>query len=217
VLAGLLLVLGKTGADLIRYPALLTASGGVTIVYLLLFAIALAIYGGCALFGTRPTTPDKRIALRQGTIWGLLCGGVWIFEVLVANVAGLQLGQLSTVLYFGSVFAGYLLPAVAGLQTARRTGRAAAGLRAGLLSGMLGGLILFLAASAAPAILAGIQPDAQTLREYQQSGLPDLDTFLAGDFLAGMIAHLWIGIITGLLLGLVGALVGKALARLAPG
>jgi hypothetical protein len=217
ILAGLLVLVVKSGLDVISHPAVLTTAGGALPVYLALFAAALLIYGWFALFRIRTDTPAARIAAQQGTLWGLLCGAMWIFEVLEANVFGAGLGSLNVVLYVGSAVTAYLLPGVAVLLAGWRAGQMKAGLHAGLLAGMLGGLLLFLVTlfPLFPLLVGTNQPDAQTLQEFHRSGLPDLQTFLLGDWLAALIAHLWIGLITGFLLGLVGGALGKALA--APG
>jgi hypothetical protein len=107
-----------------------------------------------------------------------------------------------------------LMPGLAGLVAARRAGRLANGLRAGLLCGMLGALSIFLMAWALSALLlpAGAH-DPQTVQEFQRSGQPDLTTYMVSDYLAGMIVHLWIGLISGLGLGTLGGLIGQAWAR----
>ncbi len=61
-------------------------------------------------------------------------------------------------------------------------------------------------------LLQAGQYDPQTIREFQHSGPPDLKTYIVGDHLAGMIAHLWIGLLTGLVLGIIGDLIGKVVA-----
>jgi hypothetical protein len=209
----LLLILG-VGAALITYPAVVTtASCQQMLAYLLLFVLAVLIYGYVVLIRTHMATPAERIAVWQGAIWGFLCGGAWIVELIAANLVGPYFGWLNLVLYFGSAAGGYLLPGLAALLVAWRAGRIGAGLQAGLLCGMVGGMIIFLASAAlAPLLLAAGQHDPQTMREFQRSGLPDLTTFIVGDYLAGMIAHLWIGMITGLVLGMLGGAIGKALA-----
>src|SRR5262249_21579728 len=162
-------------------------------VYLLLFVLALLMYGYVALIRTHVATPAERIAVWQGTIWGFLCGGVWIVELIAANLLGSDFGWLNLVLYFGSAAGGYLLPGLVALLVAWRVGRIDTGLQAGLLCGMVGGMIIFLASAAlAPLLLAAGQHDPQTMQEFQRSGLPDPTTFIVGDYLAGMIAHLWI-------------------------
>lgn len=217
-LACLTFTLLVVGYDLADYPAVVTTAGREAGIYLALFALAICIYAWFALYQTRAqvSAGNRYIALRYGIILGLLCGGAWIFEILVANVWGPGLGSLNVVFYFGSTFMGAFLPGLAGLLAGWRTRRVASGLQAGLLTGMCGGLILFLTVTAPLSMLlvdAG-QHDPQSINEFQRSGLPDIQTFLIGDYLAAMIAHLWIGLVTGLFLGALGGALGKALAPL---
>ena len=137
-----LLLIFKVTAELIAYPAVVTTAGVQAPVYLILFVLALLVYSWLTLFRTRAATREQFIALRVGTFWGLLCGAAWVIELMVANVVSFQLGWLHLLLYYGSTWAGYLLPG-----------------------------------------------------------------------LAGMIVHLWIGLVTGFFLGVLGGTLGKALAR----
>lgn len=217
-LACLTFTLLVVGYDLANYPAVVTTARSEAGIYLVLFALAIYIYGWFALYQTRAqvSAGNRHIALRYGIILGLFCGGAWIFEILVANVWGPGLGSLNVVFYFGSTLIGAFLPGLAGLLAGWRTRLVASGLQAGLLTGMCGGLILFLTVTAPLSMLlvdAG-QRDPQSINEFQRSGLPDIQTFLVGDYLAAMIAHLWIGLITGLFLGTIGGALGKALAPL---
>ena len=203
--------------ELFSTPTVVTSAQAPGLLYLTLLALALLIYGWFALFRTRAATPAAQIALRTGTRWGLFCAAAWIIELLVANVVSLGWEPLYLVLYYGSIFAGFLMPGLAGFLAAVRSKHILSGLQAGLLTGMMGALAIFLASFVFSALLlhAG-QSDPQTLREFARSGLPDLKTYIVGDYLAGMIAHLWIGLVTGLCLGLLGGLVGKASTPLPP-
>ncbi len=69
------------------------------LVYLLLFVLAVLIYGWVALVHTRLATPAERIAVWQGTFWGLVCGGAWTIELMVANLLGPDFGWLNLILY----------------------------------------------------------------------------------------------------------------------
>jgi hypothetical protein len=210
------LILLKVGADLLAYPAVLTTAGSQAIIYLLLLGLALLLSGWVALGRSGLEPMHELVALRQGTSLGLLCGAVWVFELCIANLTLFDTAhdRLAQVLYFGTTAAGFLLPALAALLAARQTRQLHVGLMAGLRCGTLSGLLVFLAYSAlATLLLQAGQHDAQTLREFQHSGLTDLPTFLVGDYLAAMIAHLWIGLITGLVGGAVGGVLGQIMSR----
>jgi hypothetical protein len=210
------LILLKVGADLLAYPAVLTTAGPQALIYLLLFGLALLLSGWVALGRSGLEPMHEWIALRQGASMGLLCGAVWVLELCIANLNlfdGVH-DRLIQALYLGTTWAGFLLPGLAALLAARQTRQLRVGLMAGLRCGMLSGLLVFLAYSAlATLLLQAGQHDAQTLREFQHSGLADLPTFLVGDYLAAMIAHLWIGLITGLVGGAVGGVLGQIMAR----
>ena len=215
VLAGALLaLLASIGAAIAAHPAVVSAETGPATGYLVVLAAAVLTYGAIILFGLRPAASG----LREGWWCGLGCGAAWIVELLVANVirpsANPPFLWLYSALYFGSSLVALLLPGLAGLLAARRASSLTAGLRAGLLCGMCGGLIIFLGALALSAVLipAGYR-DPQTVQEFQRSGLPDLTTYIVGDYLAGMIMHLWIGLVSGLLFGLIGGLLGQRLSR----
>jgi hypothetical protein len=213
LLGSLVLLSVAVGAALSIYPAVVTTARSAALVYVALFALAILVYGWVVLALTRITTAEERIVMQHGIWWGLLCGGVWMIELIVANLLALQPGGLHLLLYYGSTSVAMLLPGLAALLAAQRAGRFGVGLQAGLLCGMCGAIGIFLATIAlAPLLLAAGPHDPQTLREFQRSALPDLTTFMVGDYLAGMIAHLWIGLITGLVLGVVGGTIGKALA-----
>ncbi|HEV2662522.1 MAG TPA: hypothetical protein VGU68_18100, partial [Ktedonobacteraceae bacterium] len=89
-IVGLLLVGLWTSFDLITHPAVVATAGQQAPVYFLLFVFAIVIYSWFALFRTRSVAAEARIALQWGISWGLLCGGVWIIELLVANLLGPQ-------------------------------------------------------------------------------------------------------------------------------
>jgi len=167
-------------------------------------------------FRTQTAAEGRHIALHQGTFWGLVCGGAWSLELILANLDLVGSRITFLVLYYGSTQVAFLLPGLAGIMAACRAKRISRGIEAGLLCGMFGALTIFLTYIALSSLLlqAG-QHDPGTIREFQQSGLVDMPTFIVGDYLAAMVAHLWIGLGTGLALGAVGAVIG-AEARKTP-
>ncbi|HEX7737188.1 MAG TPA: hypothetical protein VF458_20250 [Ktedonobacteraceae bacterium] len=214
LITALLLLILTVVIEVISFPTVITTAGVQATVYLILFVLALFIYSWFALFHTRAATRAAQIALQTGTLWGLFCAAAWVIELLVANVIRPGGGSFYLVLYDGSAFTGFLLPGLASFLAAVRSRQFQAGLQAGVLTGMLGAVAIFLAFFLFSTLLLQTgQSDPQTLREFAQSGLPDLKTYIIGDYLAGMIAHLWIGLATGFFLGLLGGLGGKVLFR----
>ncbi len=210
-IASLALLAFYTALTVVRYPALVAADAGQAIFYLGLLVVALSLYAGFAWAQTG--SASAQVSLQHGLGWGFLCGGAWILELLVGNLIGPQLGQSNLVFYFGSAFVGYLLPGLAAFLAAKQANKIQAGIAAGLWCGMLGSLSIFLVSILLSGLLttAG-QTDPQTLREFQRSGQADLMAYIAGDYLAGMIAHLWIGLTTGLIFGALGGVLGKGVA-----
>src|SRR5579859_6282142 len=101
-IVGLLLVGLWVSFDVSTHPAVIATAGEQAPIYLLLLVAAMLIYGWFALFQIRSGTVKARIPLQRGIFWGLLCGGVWIIELLVANLLGPQFGWFYFVLYYGS-------------------------------------------------------------------------------------------------------------------
>ncbi|GCE31566.1 hypothetical protein KDA_70500 [Dictyobacter alpinus] len=213
-LASLVLFILSSIIQLLEHPAVAIHGGTEIRIYLSLYVLALLIYGWFALFRTHTGTTDERVALQQGTCWGLLCGTIWAIELLVGNFPLAPSGPFMLILYRGSSLLGFLLPVFPSLLTGWQTGRISPGIQAGLLCGMLGGLMIFLTwlLFSVPLFQVGLS-DQQTITEFRHSGLPDIITYIAGDWLAALIGHLWIGLITGLLLGVLGGTIGKS-ARL---
>lgn len=210
LLASLVLFVLSSTLQFLVHPAVAIYGGSEMIVYLLLAVLAVLIYGWFALFRTHTGTADERVALRQGIVWGLLCGAAWAIELLVANLPLIPSKQFILVLYGSTVWLGFLLPVIPSLLAAWQTRRISLGLQAGLLCGMVGGLMVFFTwfLFSAPLFQAGLS-DPQTLAEFRHSGFPDITTYMVSDWLAALIGHLWIGVITGLLLGVLGGTVGK--------
>lgn len=224
LLGSLLFLVAGAIAAIAAHPAVVTAEPGAAAFYLTLFGLAVVVYGALSLVGTRAAAANG--SLRIGLGLGLACAAAWTVELIAANLilapAAPQGRWLYSALYFGSSAVAVFLPGLAGLLAARQAGRVGAGtfkagVQAGLLCGLCGGLGIFLASFVLSGLLISAgHLDPQTVREFQHSGLPDLNTYIVSDYLAGMIAHLWIGLITGLLLGALGSVVGTTVSKKTP-
>jgi hypothetical protein len=206
----------KVSADLLAFPDIVSAAGTQALIYLGLFVVALLLYAGFALVWVRDTAAEA-IALQQGTGWGCVCGAAWMIELSVANLGWMvpQLGWLFSLLYAGSTSLGFLLPAVAGVRAAWQARQLRSGIEAGALCGMFAGLVMFLTYSALSVLLLQVgQHDPQIVREFHRSRLTDLPTYIVGDYLAAMVAHLWIGVLTGVGVGALGSSVGIGFAHI---
>jgi hypothetical protein len=116
-------------------------------------------------------------------------------------------------LYFGSSLVAFTLPLIAGAYEAKRTGNIRTGGLVGLWSGLISGLITFLSLMAITYLFLGTMlQDSENSLQFQESGAPNLVTFVIGDSLAGAIGHLVIGLVLGAGLGILGGMIGKVLA-----
>jgi hypothetical protein len=130
---------------------------------------------------------------------------LWAGNLAQPGPTALAAYRLSTLGVLVATFAG-------GLLVGRRAGSAADGAAAGAWSGMLSGLLVCLLAVVAGGLVLSVgQSDPQTMAEFRRSGAPDLATFVAGDWLAAGVNHLWIGLVLGSALGLAGGACGAAL------
>ncbi len=212
----LTMVVLKVSADLLAFPGVVSATSMQALIYLGLFVVALLLYAGFALLWVRDTAAQA-IALQQGTVWGCICGAAWMIELSVANLGWMvpQLGWLFGLLYAGSASLGFLLPGMAGLWAAWQARQLRVGIEAGALCGMLAGLVMFLSYSALSVLLLQVgQHDPQIVREFQRSGITNLPTYIVVDYLAAMIAHLWIGLLTGVGFGMLGSGLGIGFAHI---
>lgn len=214
LVGALLLVVAIVVVEALRFPGILTPPS-VAIFYLSFFVLTLTAYAVMAFAGTRPTSPAADIAFNQALQWGALVGLLWWIEILEANVWRLP-GPWLVLLYFGPTIAACIVPGIAAALTAGQAGQFRSAVAAGIWTGMIGGLLTFLGGTAILWIFnASFLHDPQNMQEFLRSyarGLaPDLQTFIVGDLLAGLIAHLaLIGIVVSAVIGAIGALIGQA-------
>jgi hypothetical protein len=213
MLGCVLLFLAMVAVEVVTHPQVLATAGATGTAYAVLLVTACAIYTWFAWSQTRPVTSSRLISVRHGTTWGLLCGLAWAMEFWVANHPSFYLGQLARFLYRSTALCGSLLPVVPALLTGWQTRRVGPSLLAGLFCGMIGGLTIFLAALAFTFFFPrALYEDPQMIAEFERSGLPDMETYVVGDMMAALIAHLWIGLMTGSVLGLIGGVAETLIA-----
>lgn len=214
LMGAILLVLVVVIVESVRFPGILTPPPVATF-YLIVFALTLIAYAASAFIATSARPPAADVALVHALRWGAVTGALWWIELLEANVWRLP-GLWLTLLYFGPAIAACIVPGIAAVLTVRQTGELRSGVAAGMWSGMVGGLLTFLGGTAILWVFnASFLHDPQNMREflrsYAQGLAPDLQTYVVGDLLAGLIAHLaLIGIALGALAGTVGAIIGQA-------
>jgi hypothetical protein len=215
LLAGVAGAVGVVLYGVVRYPG---AVGELWDPLLVLLSVVLAVtlsgYVWMALVPPRAATPHLAVVRRYGLVGGLVVGGL---PVAGSAAASLGYGKPLT----GWSWLAAAVAAVAGATlAARSSGDARAGLQAGLWTGLVGALILLVVGMAATyaAAAAGrlIPTDAYTIRAFQQSGLPDLTTYVVGDDLGGSILLLvWIPLLS-LAIGAIGGALGASCPRRTP-
>lgn len=214
IVGAILLIMSVVIVEALRFPGILTPPS-VAVFYLSFFVLTLFAYLVMAIVATRTTSPAADLAFIHALRWGSVVGVLWWIELLEANVWRLP-GPWLALLYFGPTIAACLVPGIAAGLTTRRTGRLRSGLAAGIWTGMIGGLLTFLGGTAILwAFDASFLHDPQNMQEFLRSsarGLaPDLQTYIVGDLLAGLIAHLTaIGILISAIVGAIGATIGQA-------
>jgi hypothetical protein len=211
VIVAVALVALLLAVDLLVYPSL-TRDPEFPL-YMAAAAIVGVLYIFFALWWTG--LPALGPALRLGALFGLGAGLGWLMEIVAGNLAVGQPWQL--IPYYGGTLIALAVTFAAGVGGALATHSFWGGLVAGVWSGILSGLIGCLALMSVPWLFAGtLQHDPQTLAEFSRSGASDLATYIAGDYSAGAIAHLLIGLTMGLILGALGAAIGAGVVRVAP-
>jgi len=213
LLGAIVLVVVVTIVESVRFPGILTPPSIATF-YLSFLVVTLVAYAAMAVVATRATSPVADVAFHNALLHGTAVGVLWWIEILEANVWRLP-GLWLMVLYVVPEVAALVVPGIAAALTARQAGQFRSGLAAGIWSGMIGGLLTFLGGTAILwAFYASFRHDPQNMQEFLRSyarGLaPDLQTYIVGDLLAGLIAHLaLIGIAASAIVGTIGALIGQ--------
>lgn len=209
--AGILLGIAGVVYTLVHYPAVLNSSPEQSVIYLSILALIFGFYGWLVFRQTRPVSNASGVALGLGTIFGLLFGLLWIVELWVGNL-GYGGPDWFKLIYFGSFFSVLALTVVAGLLATLRTGRVETGIMVGLWSGLVSGLITFLAILfIITNYMVVLQQDPENVQQFIRSKLPDIQTFIVGDFMEAAINHLWLGPVVGAGLGAFGGWIGKQL------
>ena len=191
----------------LRYPAIFRLSGADVV--LALTAVMLSGYAMCAVRALRRPSAGYG----TGLLWGAVAGAMWAAEIWCGGPAKLSNAAEKTL---GATFVLLAVVATiaAGIRAAVGTGRSGEAWRAGLFSGLVSGVIVYafgviMTLSTMPVL--GSRSDYRA--QFAHSHAPNMATFLVGDILLAVAAHLLIN----LLLGLVGGGIGAVAARSAVG
>jgi hypothetical protein len=155
---------------------------------------------------------------RYSLVFGLMIGLMWMGEILYGNLGDTPiLGNVRTLPEYrvvGWLFTGgaLLFTMLSGIYAAHRTGDYGTALRVAVWSGLISGAIALVTLVGMTAIfLDALRHSPSDLAEFAKSGDPSFSHFLYMDALAGGVNHLWIGPALGLVLGSLGAVIGRAL------
>jgi hypothetical protein len=209
VLAGVTMAAAVVVFSSLRYPATFRLSGADIV--LVLTMVMLAGYAACGTWALRRPAGGYR----TGLIWGGVAGAMWSAEIWCGGAAKLP-HSAEKVLGATFVLLAVVATVTAGVRAAARTGRADTAWRAGLFSGLVSGLVVYafgmvMTLSTLPVLAS--RGDYQA--EFARSHAPNIATYLVGDMLAGVAAHLVINLILGLVGGGIGAVTARY-AGLAP-
>jgi hypothetical protein len=207
LLTGLGAVGGLFAFSLMRYPGTLHEPGAP--VYLVAVCLIFAVYLGLA--GRAVRRPGTGRAL--GAFIGLAAAASWSAEIWAGGPANLDRSAESAV---GGAFALLAVATTvsAGIVAGARYRSPGAALRGGLIAGLISGVAVFCFAVVMTLTNLGVLGTRDDYRrQFATSHAPDMATFLVGDILAAVIAHLMINMILGLIGGGLGALVATSVRR----
>jgi len=209
VLTGVAVAAALLIASSLKYPAIFRLPGAGVV--MAVTVVALLGYAACGAWALRHPSAGQR----TGLAWGTLAAAMWATEVWAGGPAKLS--------YSAEQVTGltFLLLAVAatvaaGILAAARIRTTRAAWQAGLFSGVVSGVALYafgviMTLSTLPILASRSDYRAQ----FAHSHAPDIATYLVGDVLAAVTAHLIINLFLGLAGGGLGALIARS-ARPAP-
>jgi hypothetical protein len=204
VLAGVGLAVVLIITSSLRYPDVLRLSGAAVV--LALTAVVLLGYTACGVWALRSPSPGQG----TGLLWGTLGAAMWSAEIWVGGPAKLSYSAEQAA---GLTFVLLALAATmtAGVLAAIRIRTARAAWQAGLFSGLVSGLALYAFAVIMTLSTLPILASRGDYRaQFAHSHAPNIATFLVGDILGAVAAHLIINLVVGLIGGGLGALVARA-------
>jgi len=204
VLAGTAAAVIVLAVASLRYPAIFRLPGaGPVLAVTVIMALG---YATCGAWALRHPSPGHDVAL----IWGTLGGAMWSAEIWCGGPAklshslGQALGALFVVLALAATVTG-------GIRAALRFRRAGPTWQAGLFSGLISGLFVYIFAvimtlTTLPILASRGDYQAQ----FAHSHAPDMATYLVGDILTAVAAHLFINLVVGLVGAGLGVLILRA-------
>lgn len=210
MIGSVLLLIGCIGYGMLHYPHILH-EGGVTSVALPL--ALLLLYAGAAVWGTHQPSHARSVALRDGTLVGLVIGLVFIADIAVENFIAMN-SQVSTTATFSFMLLIFLLFAGAGWRGATDAGQVRLGIVASMWSALIGVLIALLFGFAVNFVFPHqLEQNLQASAEFVRSGMYDLATFTFYNTLDSASSHLLEAPLIAAVCGAIGSLVGVGMTH----
>ncbi len=179
--------------------------------------VILTVYSVLGYFGAPKLDRLNPQILRTASLFGVLAGVIFVSEVLWEYIALPADNTRAGLIEFGSVFGLYFL---SGLVVAYRTRQLRQGILTAISGAMLGSLIWLIAVLAVFYIFRGSPQQTQVFRaegnyeDFARSGMSDFNSFIMEDFMGAGFFHLLLGPTVATILGTIGGLLGKGLAKL---
>ncbi len=208
VVVVILLDLALIGGQVLLYQQLLAQPNAIT--YVLEPVLGLLAYAVATLWITSPADPARRIALREGTIIGLI-GGV-LFVINLASETFLDLPAPASLFSTAPFFLGtFALWGIAGYRASRQTNSVLPGIVAAIWSAMCTILItITFGFSLSYVALPRLQQILTNSPEYRRSGWDDLRAFAVANQFDAAFSHLITAVIIATILGTLGSLLGAS-------
>ena len=204
VLAGVGVAVALIVPSSLRYPHLSQLPGASAV--LAFTVVTLLGYAACGIWALRSPSPGQG----TGLAWGALGAAMWSAEIWAGGPAKLSYSAEHAA---GLTFVLLALAATvtAGILAAIRLRTVRAAWQAGLFSGLVSGIIVYAFAvimtlSSLPILASRSDYRAQ----FAHSHAPNIATFLVGDILGAVAAHLIINLVAGLIGGGLGVLITRA-------
>jgi hypothetical protein len=177
-------------------------------------AILLAYGGMAALCPLRLSRRHPDI-LHWAVIFGLLAGAVFAGEIILEYLLLPADNTRYGVVEFGTVFALYIASAFVSALRSRRIQDA---VLTSVASAFIASLVWVITLLAVFYAFRGSARQALVLRaegdyeDFARSGMSDFNVFIMEDFMGAVFFHLLLGLLAAVLLGVLGGVMGKAIA-----
>jgi len=176
--------------------------------------LMLGMYGLVVYFGLPKIHPE---ILRWSGRFGLIAGIIFLGEILIEYIILPKNNTNWGLIEFGSVFFLYFLSS---LWVSYQSARLRSGIVTAILSAMLSALIWLITMLVMFYLFQGTDRQVEVFRaegtyeDFARSGMTDFNTFIMEDLLGAGFFHLLLGPILASILGAIGGLLGRGIAKI---